>query len=87
MKFVKSYSRALAVDDLDLVQHPAHLNRRELGVRQKIAKIVEGALEVDIVLPQRVVGVHDQILSLNDPHTPKDPLACPLVGAIGGAQS
>ena len=50
-------------------------------MRQKIAKMIERALEVDIVLPQRVVGVDDEVLPFADIHTPAGRLECPLVGA------
>jgi hypothetical protein len=32
-------------------------------VREKLDELVEGALEVDVVLPERVVGVDDEVLS------------------------
>jgi len=45
------------VHQLYLVQHVAHLCGPERRMIQEIAKIVERTLEIDIVLPQRIVGV------------------------------
>ena len=69
------------VDGLDFIQHRPHFYRRHAGVRQEIAKLVERTLEVDIVLPQRVVGVDDQVLAIVDLHTPVGHLECPFLGA------
>jgi hypothetical protein len=32
-------------------------------VGEELDELVEGALEVDVVLPERVVGVEDEVLS------------------------
>src|SRR4029077_2897917 len=58
----RSISVDLVIDRLDFVQHRPNLARRQAGVRQKIAKLVEGALEVDVVLPERIVGAEDKWL-------------------------
>src|SRR5437879_5035236 len=74
--------RAVAVDlrirKLDLIQNIAHLRGRHGRVRQKIDKIVERALEINVVLPERVVRIE------NEPaHSmPESPWAWPLRGAI-----
>src|ERR1017187_871525 len=48
---------------VELNQHIADLRRAQRGVIQILHKLVERPLEVDIVLPQRVVGVDDQVLT------------------------
>src|SRR5579883_869578 len=59
--------RAVAVDarvgGLDLIQHVAHLGGSERRVIEELHELLEGTLEVDIVFPERVVGVDDQKLS------------------------
>src|SRR6266566_2377482 len=34
-------------------------------MRQELDEFVEGSLEIDIVLPKRIVGVHDQVLGIH----------------------
>jgi len=81
----RSVAVRLGVDGFDLVQDGAYFARIEPGVGQEVAEIVKRALEIDVVFPQRIVGVDDQILPLAHLHTPTDPLACPLVGATARA--
>ena len=45
---------------LHVVEHFAHLLGRELVVIQKRDKARDRALEVDVVLPERVVGVDEE---------------------------
>ena len=47
---------------LHIIQHFPHLLRRELMMIQKRNETRDGALEVDVVLPQRVIGVDEKIL-------------------------
>src|SRR5678816_2679996 len=47
---------------LHIIQHFPHLLRRELMMIQKRDETRDRALEVDIVLPERVVGVDEEIL-------------------------
>src|SRR5208283_953935 len=47
---------------LDRVEHGANLPRCHGRVVQKVDELVEGALEIDIVLPQRVVCIDDEKL-------------------------
>jgi len=49
-----------AVGGFDLVQHGADLARPETGVAEERHEFLEGGLEVDVVLPKRIVGVDDQ---------------------------
>ena len=51
------------VGALDLIQHVAHLLCRHRRVRQEFEEFVEGALEVDVVFPERVVGIDDEKLA------------------------
>src|SRR5258708_7293034 len=66
----------LRVRQLDFVEHFAHLRGCQRGVVQKVHEIVEGPLEIDVVLPQRVVGVENQHTRNCFPGRP-----CPLRGA------
>ena len=56
----------VAVGDDDsafhLVQHLAHLLRRVLAMIQERNEAGDGALKIDVVFPQRVVGVDEQRL-------------------------
>src|SRR5205085_7551822 len=58
--------RAVAVNPgvgvFDLVEHGPDVDGRHGGVREKTGELLEGALEVDVVLPEGVVGVDDQVL-------------------------
>ena len=45
---------------LHIVEHFAHLLGRELVMIEKRDKARDGALEVDVVLPERVVGVDEE---------------------------
>jgi hypothetical protein len=45
---------------LDIIQHSTNLIRREFVVIQERDKARDGALEIDIVLPKRVVGVDEE---------------------------
>src|ERR1700683_2723900 len=45
---------------LRIVEHLAHLLGRKLVVIEKRNKLRDGALEVNVVLPQRVVGVDEK---------------------------
>ena len=59
--------QAVAVLDdafaLDVVEHFANLFRRELVMIQERNEARDGALEVDVVLPERVVGVDEEGLA------------------------
>ena len=48
---------------LHVVEHFAHLLGRELVMIEKRNKAGDGALEVDVVLPERVVGVDEEGLA------------------------
>src|SRR5262245_62037825 len=50
---------------LDFVEDVANLPGRHGGMSQVFDKFVEGALEIDIVLPQRIVGIHNQVLTIH----------------------
>src|SRR5256886_15157668 len=50
----------LAVEPLDFIECGPHLLPAERGVGEKVDEILYGLLEVDVVLPQRVVAVDDQ---------------------------
>src|SRR5947207_97005 len=47
---------------LHLVEHLAHLLGRKLVVIQKRNKASDGPLEIDVVLPERVVSVDEESL-------------------------
>ena len=51
---------------LHVVQHLAHLVGRVLVMVEEGNEVGDGALEVDVVLPQRIVGVDQQILAGRD---------------------
>src|SRR3954452_15377178 len=55
----------LRVGGFHFVEDVANLVGPERGVIQVIDEVVEGALEVDVVFPERVVGVDDQELSVH----------------------
>ncbi len=61
---VREAVQAVAVRDdafaLDVVEHFAHLLGRELVMIEKRNEARDGALEVDVVLPERVVGVDEE---------------------------
>jgi hypothetical protein len=69
-----------ALGDLDFIQHQTDLFGSEMRMIQELAKAVEGALEINVVFPQRVVGIDDQvapaIFHMEGGHFP-----CPLLGA------
>ena len=71
----------LVVGFLDLVQDVAHLARRHRGMVQEPGELVEGALEVDVVLPQRIVRVDEQEVAHGQRYRPEGPPPKPLVGA------
>ena len=48
---------------LHVVEHFAHLVGRVLVMVQEGDEVGDGALEVDVVLPERVVGVDEQVLA------------------------
>src|SRR5258708_8264053 len=50
---------------LHLVQYVAHLSRPHRRMVQKRHKLCERALKVDVVFPQRVVGIDDQVLAVH----------------------
>src|SRR5579859_7570211 len=58
--------QSVAVTDnalaLDVIQHFAHLPRGILMMVQKRNEIRDGALEVNVVLPERVIGIDEQRL-------------------------
>src|ERR1043165_659856 len=51
----------LVVGAFDLVQHVAHFARGKFRMGQELDELVEGALEVDVIFPERVVGIKDQV--------------------------
>ena len=51
------------IRQFDLVQHLADVGRRQRRMRKKLYEFVERAFEVDVVLPQGVVGIDDQVLA------------------------
>src|SRR5512135_2917778 len=53
----------LVIDRLDLVKHATDLDRREPGVVQEADELIEGPLKVDVVFPESVVGVEDEVQS------------------------
>src|SRR5205823_5864759 len=53
--------------ELDLIQYVPNFGGRKRGMRQKLDKFAESALEVDIVFPERIVRVDDQELGDHDP--------------------
>ena len=63
----EEHLRAVAVGrgvgPLDVEQQVAHGLRVEGGVVDPLDEVVDGALEEDVVLPERVVGVEDQVLA------------------------
>src|SRR5262249_40510253 len=50
------------VHGFDIVEDIADFRWRELGVIEESYELVEGAFEVDVVFPERVVRVDDQVL-------------------------
>ncbi len=48
---------------LQVIKVFAHLCRRQGGVGYKVHKAGDGALEVDVVFPKRVIGVEEQGLA------------------------
>src|SRR6266566_4981177 len=50
-----------AIGPLDFVEDRAHLPPGHGGVREMVDERLDRALEQDVVLPQRVVGVEDQV--------------------------
>ncbi len=47
---------------LDVIENLADLGRCALAVIEKRNKVGDGALEVDVVFPERVIGVNQQRL-------------------------
>jgi hypothetical protein len=58
----------LRVDALDVVQHIPHLLRRHRRMREEAGELIERALEVDVVFPERVVSVDDEVLACHAPY-------------------
>jgi hypothetical protein len=54
----------LVVHKLNLVQRRPDLIWRHGGVIQEFDELVKSALEIYVVLPERVVGINQQMLSL-----------------------
>ena len=50
------------IRQLDLVQDGSHFLPREGRVGQEIEEVFDRPLEVDVVLPERVVGIEDKVL-------------------------
>ena len=61
--------RTVAMDavvlEFDRVQDVADLIRRERGVVQVNAELIERLLEVDVVLPKGIVGVENEVLAFH----------------------
>lgn len=51
------------VGQLDFIKDGADFGRSESGMIEEGAELLEGALEVDIVLPEGVVGVDQEMLA------------------------
>ena len=51
---------------LHVVQHLAHLVGRELAMVEKGNEVGNRALEVDVVFPERVVRINEQVLAGRD---------------------
>jgi hypothetical protein len=49
--------------DLDGVENAANFGWVEPGVIQVYAELIEGLFEVDVVFPECIVGVEDQVLA------------------------
>jgi epoxyqueuosine reductase len=64
LQVASEVGRAVAVNldvlKLDFVEHVADFPRGEMGVIQDLDELLEGLLEVDVVLPQRVVGIDQE---------------------------
>src|SRR5580704_14732369 len=72
----------LRIHQLNFVQHVADLSGSQGRVIQKIDEIIERLLEVDIVFPERVVGIENEPRVFRRPHSiPATPPPCPLRGA------
>ncbi len=59
--------RAIPMDPgvrpFDLIQNVAHLLRPQRRMSQKHYKFLERTFEVNVVLPQRIVGIDNQVLA------------------------
>ena len=53
----------LAVRQLDLVEYRPYLAGAQRRVIEERGELVESLFEVDVVFPQRVIGVDDQVLT------------------------
>ena len=73
---------------LDLVKDGPRLFPRQRRMGQEIEKILNGPLEVDVVLPEGVVGVEDEVLQAHvagqSPPAPAMPIG---PGPVAGAAS
>src|SRR5579872_1647390 len=61
----KALQAVSVLDDafaLDIVEHFAHLLGREFMMIEERNEARDGALEVDVVLPERVVGINEECL-------------------------
>jgi len=67
------------VDPFDVVEHVTDLRRRQRRVREILDELIERALEVDVVFPERVVGVDDEVLSRHSATAPR----CGIPGIQG----
>ena len=51
----------LLIGEFDFIQHGADLLGAKRRVAEELDELLEGPLEVDVVLPEGVVGVEDQV--------------------------
>src|SRR5947209_5684005 len=75
----------LRVYYLDLIKNRSHLARRKRGVSQIRTELIERLLKVDVVLPEGVVSIKDEMLRLQTKFycsaCYKAAFACPFSGA------
>ena len=55
----------LRIHSFDFIQYTANLRRRQRRMSQIVTELIESSLEVDVVLPKRVVRVENQKLPLH----------------------
>src|SRR2546426_12694100 len=53
------------VGALDLIEHVANLSRRHGRVGKELDEFDNRALEIDVVLPESIVGIHNQVLAIH----------------------
>src|SRR6476469_9075748 len=83
---------SIAVPDdavaFDVVQHAAHLLRRVVLVVQELDEVGDGTLEVDVVFPERIVSINQQVLcAIAARCHPAEMITRPAVVRIGAKSS